>query len=149
MSSQIGAYFYFGISFSVIPFVYCKLANIFNTDKYSFVLINFHMLCYSLLIKYLFCLSNFYSLLFCTACNVFFQPMAPLVLSNGKLLTENIYGLYFSLLHNTVTVTTHYSNQTSSPHAVAPSMYKMKIPCTTVSPSTYCQKLFNISKLNL
>lgn len=75
--------------------------------------------------------------------------MAAQVLSNGTLLTDNVYGPYFSLLHNIVILTTHYSIQTSSPHVVALSMYKMKIPCTTLSPSTYCQKLFNTSKLNL
>ena len=75
--------------------------------------------------------------------------MVALVLSNGTLLTENVYGPYFSLLHNTVTLTNHYSIRTSSPNAVTLSMYKMKIPGTSLSPSTYCQKLFNISKLKL
>jgi len=42
----------------VNPLVYCKLANLFITDKHSVVLVNFHMLCYILLITYLFCLFN-------------------------------------------------------------------------------------------
>jgi len=42
----------------VIPFVYSKLAYLFITDKHSTVLVNFHMLCYILLITYLFCLFN-------------------------------------------------------------------------------------------